>query len=168
MAEVTITKAGMIIIALFSMWANGICPPQEISTIVVLPYERISGDNMTVNIRSTIQSTLTRHYNFGSTHDNPAASCKQIAGLRPSFDSGYYWIQGVSGAMEVYCEMGTNNEFGQSGRWMRIANVDMRKNDSQQCPPGLVYNVTEGRRLSQTKPCSRMLFNYIQYTGGGI
>ena len=163
MAEMTITKTGIIIFALFSMWANGICPPREKNTIVVLPYERISSGNTTVNIRSAIQSTLARVYNFGSTQDNPAASCKQIAGLRPSFDSGNFWIQGVSGAVEVYCEMGTNNEFGQSGGWMRIANVDMRKNDSQQCPPGLVYNVTEGRRLCR-KPslapgCSSTIFS---------
>ena len=161
MAEMTITKAG-IIIALFSMLANGTCPPREKNAIIVLPYERISGDNTAVNVRSIIQNTLARNYNFGSTQDNPAASCKQIAGLRPSFDSGYYWIQGVSGAMEVYCEMDTNNEFGQSGGWMRIANVDMRNNHSY-CPPGLVYNVTEGKRLCR-KPslapgCSSTIFS---------
>ena len=64
--------------------------------------------------------------------------------------------------MGVYCEMGTNNTFGQSGGWMRIANVDMRNNHSQ-CPPGLVYNVTEGRRLCR-KPsiapgCSSTTFS---------
>ena len=45
---------------------------------------------------------------------------------------------------------------------MRIANVDMRNNHSQ-CPPGLVYNVTEGRRLCR-KPriapgCSSTIFS---------
>jgi hypothetical protein len=75
-----------------------------------------------------------------------AVSCKQTAEQGLSYGSGYYWIQRASGAVEIYCEMGTNNTFGQSGGWMRIANVDMRNNHSQ-CPPGLVYNVTEGRRL---------------------
>ena len=94
--------------------------------------------------------------------ENPAISCKIIAELRPSYESGYYWIEGVSGAVEVYCEMGTNNGFGQSGGWMRIANVDMRNNHSQ-CPPRLVYNVTEGRRLCR-KPslapgCSSTTFS---------
>ena len=83
---------------------------------------------------------------LGLAPEYAASSCKQIAELKPRYDSGYYWIQGVSGAVGVYCEMGTNNEFGQSGGWMRIADVDMRNNHSQ-CPPGLVYNVTEGRRL---------------------
>ena len=58
--------------------------------------------------------------------------------------------------------MGTNNTFGQSGGWMRIANVDMRNNQSQR-PPGLVYNITEGRRLCR-KPslapgCSSTTFS---------
>ena len=41
-------------------------------------------------------------------------------------------------------------------------NVDMRSDDSQQCPPGLVYNVTEGRRLcskpSLASRCSSTMF----------
>ena len=94
--------------------------------------------------------------------ENPAISCKIIAELRPSCESGYYWIEGVSGAVEVYCEMRPNNTFGESGGWMRITNVDMRNNHSQ-CPPGLVYNVTEGRRLCR-KPslapgCSSTTFS---------
>ena len=96
-------------------------------------------------IAQEIHSTLVKMY-LGLSPEYAATSCKQIAELKPSYDSGYYWIQGVSGAVGVYCEMGNNNKFGQSGGWMRIANVDMRNNDSQ-CPPGLVYNVTEGRRL---------------------
>ena len=65
--------------------------------------------------------------------------------------------------------MGTNNEFGQSGGWMRIANVDMRNNHSQ-CPAGLVYNITEGRRLCR-KPSlapELILFNYIQHHTGSV
>ena len=47
---------------------------------------------------------------------------------------------------------------------MRIANVDMRNNQSQ-CPPGLVYIVTEGRRLCR-KPslapgCSSTTFTTL-------
>ena len=47
---------------------------------------------------------------------------------------------------------------------MRIANVDMRNNHSQ-CPPGLVYNVTEGRRLchklSLAPGCSSSMFSTL-------
>ena len=64
--------------------------------------------------------------------------------------------------MKVYCEMGSSNVFGQSGGWMRIANVDMRKNQSQ-CPRGLVYHVTERRRLchkpSLAPGCSSTTFS---------
>ena len=108
-----------------------------------------------------IHSTLVKTY-LGLSPEYAATSCKQIAELKPSYDSGYYWIQGVSGAVGVYCQMGTNNTFGQSGGWMRIANVDMRNNDSQ-CPPGLVYNVTEGKRLCRKQSldpgCSSTTFN---------
>ena len=45
---------------------------------------------------------------------------------------------------------------------MRIANVDMRNNHSQ-CPPGLVYNVTQGKKLcrkpSPAPGCSSTTFN---------
>ena len=119
-------------------------------------------------IKKEIHTNLMKTY-LGLAPEYAASSCKQVAELKPEYNSGYYWIQGVSGAVGVYCEMETNNTFGQSGGWMRIINVDMRNNHSQ-CPPGLVYNVTEGRRLhvSQAKPCSRMLFNYIQHSGSEV
>jgi hypothetical protein len=112
-------------------------------------------------IKQEIHSNLVKMY-LGLAPEYAASSCKQIAELKPDYNSGYYWIQGVSGAMGVYCEMGSRNIFGQSGGWMRIANVEMRNNHSQ-CPPGLVYNVTEGRRLCR-KPslapgCSSTTFS---------
>ena len=112
-------------------------------------------------IKKEIHTNLMKMY-LGLAPEYAASSCKQIAELKPEYNSGYYWIQGVSGAVGVYCEMETNNTFGQSGGWMRIANVDMRNNHSQ-CPPGLVYNVTEGRRLCR-KPslapgCSSTTFS---------
>ena len=124
-------------------------------------------------IKQEVHSNLVKTY-LGLAPEYAASSCKQIAELKPDYHSGYYWIQGVSGAMGVYCEMGTIKEFGQSGGWMRIANVDMRKNQSQ-CPPGqLIYNVTEGRRLCR-KPslapgCSSTTFStqgveYMQVCG---
>ena len=143
---------------------NGICPAQENSTAVVLPlYQRTSSASLNQStIRTAIRNFLNRSNIFASIPEISAVSCKKIAELRSSYNSGYYWIQGASGTVEVYCEMGINNTFGQSGGWMRIANVDMRNNQSQ-CPPGLVYNVTEGRRLCR-KPslapgCSSTTFS---------
>ena len=108
-------------------------------------------------IKKEIHSNLVKKY-LGLAPEYAASSCKQIAELKPEYNSGYYWIQGWAGAVGVYC----NNTFYQSGGWMRIANVDMRNNHSQ-CPPGLVYNVTEGRRLCR-KPslapgCSSTTFS---------
>ena len=135
------------IIAVCSSYANGICPARESDTTVVVPNLKVYSNGLSYEtIKSVIQKFQALKNDFALISDNPAMSCNKIADLRPSYESGYYWIQGASGAVEVYCEMGTYNPFGQSGGWMRIANVDMRKNHSQ-CPPGLVYNVTEGRRL---------------------
>ena len=138
-----------IIVPLFSTFANGICPARENGSAlaVVVPYQRISskGPNDTT-IDTIIRNLLDMSLNFGSSSSNAATSCRQIAYLRPSYESGYYWIQGVSGAVEVYCEMGTNNKFGQSGGWMRIADVDMRNNNTQ-CPSGLVLERNWGEKI---------------------
>ena len=113
-------------------------------------------------IKQEIHSNLMKMY-LGLAPGYAASSCKQIAELKLHYDSSYYWIQGVSEAVGVYCEMGTNrNIFGQSGGWMRIANVDLKNNHSQ-CPPGMIYSVTEGRRLCR-KPslapgCSSTTFS---------
>ncbi len=47
--------------------------------------------------------------------------------------SGYYWINGPFGPVGVFCEL--NPEFGESGGWVRIANVDM--SEQTECPEGL-------------------------------
>jgi hypothetical protein len=148
------------IIAICSSYANGVCPARENDTNVVILNLRISSEGL--NNESVIKILQALNKDFALTAENPAISCRKIAELRPDYNSGYYWIQGASGAVKVYCEMGTSNTFGQSGGWMRISNVDMRNNHSQ-CPPGLVYNVTEGRRLCR-KPslapgCSSTTFS---------
>ena len=55
-------------------------------------------------IENEIYINLVKTY-LGLTPDYAAVSCKQIAELKPHYDSGYYWIKGVSGAVGVYCEM---------------------------------------------------------------
>ena len=152
-----------ITLAICFLCANGFCLLKENDTTVVLAFQRFnSGGLNDTAINNAIKSYLKRQHDLGSIPENPAVSCKNIAELRPNYDSGYYWIQGTSGAVKVYCEMGTNNTFGQSGGWMRIANVDIRNNQSQ-CPPELVYNVTEGRRLchkpSLALECSSTIFS---------
>ena len=139
-----------VIIAVCSYYVNGTCPARESNKTVVVPNLKTNSEDLSNEIiESVVHKFLAWNddIDFALTSDNPATSCWKIAEQRPSYVSGYYWIHGVSGAVKVYCEMGTNNSFGQSGGWMRIANVDMR-NDQSQCPPGqLIYNVTEGRRL---------------------
>ena len=151
------------IIAVCSSYANGICPARESNTTVVVPDLKIYSNGLRYKtIKSVIQKFQALKKDFALLSNNPAITCNKIAELRPSYQSGYYWIQGAIEVVGVYCEMGPNNGFGQSGGWMRIANVDMRNNHSQ-CPPGLVYNVTEGRRLcrkpSLARGCSSTMFS---------
>ena len=155
---------GVIIAVLCSPIASAVCLAQGNSNPIqaVVHYQHINTDEITDPIARTAIQNYLDSVSIGLRHYRSDASCKQIAELKPYYESGYYLIRGVSGAIWVYCEMGTNNEFGQSGGWMRIANVDMRNNHSQ-CPPGLVYNVTEGRRLCR-KPnlapgCSSTIFS---------
>ena len=91
----------IIIVALSLLCVNGICPAQENDTTVVLPYRRVnSGGPNDTTIKNAIHHFLANSNDYGSIPENPALSCKQIAELRPYYDSGYYWIQGVSGAVE--------------------------------------------------------------------
>ena len=153
-----------IITVLCSPIVSGVCPAQGNSNPMqtVVHYQLTITDEIPdPKLRTAVQRYLD-NVSIGIRHFYSATSCKQIAELNLYSESGYYSIQGMSGAVWVYCEMGTNNRFGQSGGWMRIANVDMRNDDSQ-CPPGLVYNVTEGRRLCR-KPslapgCSSTTFS---------
>ena len=153
-----------IITVLSSTTVGGVCPAKgnESPVRAVIHYHSVNAEEITdPKARDVIQNYLN-NISIGLHNQDLAVSCKQIAESRPSYNSGYYLIQGASGVVGVYCEMGTSNKFGQSGGWMRIANVNMRNNDSQ-CPPGLVYNVTEGRRLcrkpSLAKGCSSTTFS---------
>ena len=99
-----IGKAVIIIVVLCSICANGICPARENDTTVVLPYKTIIGSSgldagkIKTTTRIAIKTFLARSKNFALIQEYPAVSCKQIAELRPNYDSGYYWIKGVSGA----------------------------------------------------------------------
>ena len=151
----------IITVLYYSSITSGVCPAQGNPMQAVVRYQQINTyEIIDPTVRTAVQKYLD-NVSIGLCHYYSAVSCKQMAKLRPSYESGYYWIQGASGTVGVYCEMSTNNAFGQSGGWMRIANVDMRNNHSQ-CPPGLVYNVTEGKRLCY-KPslsgCSSTIFS---------
>ena len=79
----------------------------------------------------------------GDTRDSAARSCQQVAELRPSSVSGYYWVQSLNGSQQVYCFNNRERLFGQEGGWMRVANVDMKHGDSE-CPIGF-QNVVESK-----------------------
>ena len=63
---------------------------------------------------------------------NPAVSCKAIKKKNGNAASGTFYIYGNSGVVQVYCEMGEVCG-GESGGWMRIANVDVSQ-ASGKCP----------------------------------
>ncbi len=86
--------------------------------------------------------------NLGNFKEYAAASCKQIACVKPQAKSGNYWVKGGSGpAGEVYCAFGD----GPCGTevWMRIANIDMTQTDSS-CPADF-ESVTSPKPLCRKK-----------------
>ena len=92
-----------------------------------------------------------------------ATSCVQIAELRPSNLSGYYWIQEGSGPARVFCQM-DGEEFGEEGVWMRVAGVNMTETNSQ-CPSGLEL-VTSPKRLCRKRVSSG--FSSTKFSVHGI
>ena len=66
----------------------------------------------------------------------PATSCKEIYDCNPNTPSGYYWISGTGHQpLRLYCEMNTTRCGNITGGWMRIAHLDMTK--QQSCPSPL-------------------------------
>ena len=98
-------------------------------------------------IKQEVTNSLLKTY-LGLSPEYTATSCKQMAELRPDYESGYYWVQGPSGPTGVYCEIGGEGRFDQGGGWMRIAKVDMR-DGSTQCPRGLESAKIEDKELCQ-------------------
>ena len=90
----------------------------------------------------------------------PTDSC---AALPPSSPSGYYWVRAFDdSAMSVYCDM-TRSCGGVTGGWMRVAELDMRKSDSE-CPDGLIESENIEQE-SNTRTCVR---NETSYGGCSI
>ena len=101
---------------------------------------KVSSDSI-AKIKQVIEDEITSHITktrLGLAPQYAALSCKQLAEQMPHYDSGYYWIEGMSGPVGVYCDVNPER-FNQTGGWMRIANVDMRNNLTQ-CPCGLRYD----------------------------
>ena len=83
----------------------------------------------------------------GDSREKPATSCKRILELNPNAESGTYWVQGREGGVQVHCEM-RNVCGGESGGWMRIADVDMTQSNAQ-CPSPLKQ--VSGKQLCEAK-----------------
>ena len=79
----------------------------------------------------------------GTTQINPADSCRDVT------YSGYYWVRSSNGtAVQVYCNMDRVCGCNSTGRWMRVAYLNMT-DPSQQCPSTwtLQTRSSEPRRL---------------------
>ena len=95
----------------------------------------------------------------GLTETCPAISCKSVYESNPHAPSGNYWISTTTGAVQVYCEMDTNNCGDIKGGWMRAAYIDMTIAGNT-CPTGLKYTL-----YSSTRMCTRLQsYFYSAYT----
>ena len=105
-------------------------------------------DNME-RLIAPIQQQLNYHLplpkGVDNSQDHPHVSCKDILEKYPRAPSGYYWITKSGPPVEMYCSMNFTCG-GQTGAWMRVADIDM-KNDSHTCPSGLRLISSSAKRL---------------------
>ena len=106
-------------------------------------------EQLRAEILDTVRSELLPLICPGTREENPASSCKEIHGCNQMAPSAYYWANGGTGPVQVYCVMETNNCGNITGGWMRVAYIDMT-NASNTCPQGLTYTVA-----SSTRMCTR-------------
>ena len=109
-------------------------------------------DAVIEQVKEDILHQLRRELNLcrGDREGYPASSCKEIHECNQMAPSAYYWVNGGTGPVQVYCVMETNNNCGNiTGGWMRAAYIDMT-NASNTCPQGLTYTVA-----SSTCMCTR-------------
>jgi hypothetical protein len=65
----------------------------------------------------------SRYSNYGSSLTNPAYSALDITRKRGDVASGLYYIITSNGVKQVYCDMTTRDEYGQTG-WMLVGSWD--------------------------------------------
>jgi len=65
----------------------------------------------------------SRYSNYGSVITNPAYSAVDITRKRGDVASGLYYIITSNGVKQVYCDMTTRDEYGQTG-WMLVGSWD--------------------------------------------
>ena len=97
--------------------------------------------------------------------DYPAASCRTISLLHPSFRSGYYWVQSGNGqSIHVYCKQNilyySRYYYIFIPGWMRIAKLTKNRNGAE-CFNGLkqsALNRSSCVAQSDSANCSHTLF----------
>ena len=97
-----------------------------------------------------------------------AFAANSCAALPPSSPSGYHWVRASNGsAVRVYCDM-TRSCGNITGGWVRVAELDVMRNSSHQCPSGFtqhntpniyVYVVRTCRRMESSGGCSSVTIN---------
>jgi hypothetical protein len=113
-----------------------------------------------------IEGSLEGSATGDGSRENPGDSCKSIKNAYPSFESRTYWLRGINGPVEVHCDMGSNVCGGQSGGWMRIADVDMTQ--SEDCPSPLDKIVVGGKALCGTINKNPGCFSSTYFVTHGI
>ena len=104
-----------------------------------------SGDYWVHTTKGPVKELYCLAIACNGTESNPATSCKDIydcsnftarTDYYSTAPSGDYWIRNATGsAVQVFCEMETNNCGDITGGWMRVAYIDMLTNKT--CPRGL-------------------------------
>ena len=109
--------------------------------------QKIEGQNKQIlsQYERLISSIEDTHHDAG-TFQNPAKTCSDLPN---DTTSGHYWVQSsqTGNPALVLCDM-ARDCCGSTGKWMRIANLDMTES-TEVCPPTF-RAVTSPRRLCGT------------------
>ena len=118
-----------------------------------------------------IYLNISKHINMivevlGLYEDYPAASCRTISLLYPSFRSGYYWVQSGNGqSIHVYCKQNilyySRHSYIFIPGWMRIAKLTKNCNGAE-CFNGLKQSALNRSSCvvqSDSANCSHTLFS---------
>ena len=107
--------------------------------------QEMAQDETAQDIRNSIRNTVIPTL-CGQTQASPVASCSAL----PTFcSSRYHWVRSSNGtAVQVYCDLDRVCGCSSTGRWTRVANLNM-SDPSQQCPDQWVLQTysSEPRRL---------------------
>ncbi len=145
------------------------------NTLISYLHQQVRGlENQLQLLNDTFTASLkevSSEVELSLLQNSSKSSCAAVFLSNPSSPSGFYWIRSSNCCpIRVYCDM-TLSCGNITGRWMRVAELDMTDNNTQ-CPSSLTENIYSNIRtcvfnseqvscLSVTLPTDNVRFSRI-------